>query len=29
MSTTMTVPVTMAPEAREFIDRVGPREEFE
>ncbi len=29
MSTVMTVPVTIAPEARAFIDMVGQREEFE
>ena len=29
MSTTMTVPVTIAPEAGAFIDHVGQRREFE
>jgi hypothetical protein len=29
MATTMTVPVTIAPEAWAFIDTVGQREEFE
>jgi hypothetical protein len=29
MSTTMTVPVTIAPEARAFIERVGQREELD
>jgi hypothetical protein len=29
MSTTMTVPVTIAPEACEFIERVGQREQFD
>ena len=29
MSTVMTVPVTIAPEARAFIDMVGQREEFD
>ena len=29
MSTTMTVPVTIAPEARAFIDAVGQRQDFE
>jgi hypothetical protein len=29
MSTTMTVPVTIAPEAWAFIDQVGQRQEFE
>jgi hypothetical protein len=29
MSTTMTVPVTIAPEARTFVDRLGQRREFE
>jgi hypothetical protein len=28
MSTTVTVPVTIAPEARTFIDKLGQREEF-
>jgi hypothetical protein len=29
MSTTLTVPVTIAPEARAFVDRLGQRQEFE
>ena len=29
MSTTMTVPVTIAPEALAFVDRLGQRQEFE
>ena len=29
MATTMTVPVTIAPEARAFIDMAGQRDEFE
>jgi hypothetical protein len=29
MSTTMTVPVTIAPEAWAFVDRLGQRQEFE
>ena len=29
MSTTTTVAVTISPEARSFVDRIGQREEFE
>lgn len=29
MSTTIAVPVTIAPEARTFTDKVGQREEFD
>ena len=29
MSTTMTVPVTIAPDAFEFVERLGQRQEFE
>ena len=29
MSTTMTVPVTIAPDALAFVDRLGQRQEFE
>ena len=29
MSTAMTVPVTIAPEAQAFVDRLGQRHEFE